>query len=241
MFTGALGNYRYAVLFYNQKTESFLQAHAVFFEHLIGSYHQLVYDNTRVAVKKFVGPSEKEPTESLLKLSLYYGFDFRFCNAKSGWEKGHVERSVEYVRRKAFSFQDEFDFILKAQEYLAQVCEHLNSKPQAANNNKSALEILEEERAFLLPHLPPYDSARTAELRVDKYSTVCIDNCHYSVPDRYVEEFIFAKIYPKHIKCYYNSRLIAEHEKNTVTNSGVYKFNTTKKHSKKSPVHLQEA
>ncbi|WP_240503538.1 hypothetical protein [Natranaerobius trueperi] len=102
MFTSALGNYRYAVLFYNQKTESFLQAHAVFFEHLIGSYHQLVYDNTRVAVKKFVGLSEKEPTESLLKLSLYYGFDFRFCNAKSGWEKGHVERSVEYCQKKSF-------------------------------------------------------------------------------------------------------------------------------------------
>ena len=200
VFTSAFGNYRFAVLFYNQKTESFLEAHKAFFEHLKGSYHQLVYDNTRVAVKRFVGPSEKEPTESLLKLSLYYGFDFRFCNAESGWEKGHVERSVEYVRRKAFSFQDEFESILKAQEYLDKVCEQLNSRPQAANNNKSALEILEGEKGFLLPHFPPYDTARTAELRVDKYSTVCIDNCHYSVPDRYVGEFIFAKIYPKHIQ-----------------------------------------
>lgn len=53
----------------------------------------------KVAVKRFVGRQEKEPTEALLKLSTYYGFAFRFCN---GNEKGHVERSVEYIRRKAF-------------------------------------------------------------------------------------------------------------------------------------------
>lgn len=41
-----------------------------------------------VAVKNFVGLSEKEPTDSLLKLSIYY--DFRFCNAYAGNEKGHV-------------------------------------------------------------------------------------------------------------------------------------------------------
>ncbi|MGI5876234.1 MAG: hypothetical protein ACOX6X_05385 [Dethiobacteria bacterium] len=49
----------------------------------------MVYDNTRVVVKKFVGPSEKEPTEALIKLSLYYGFNYRFCNVQAGWEKGN--------------------------------------------------------------------------------------------------------------------------------------------------------
>ena len=57
----------------------------------------------RLVIKKFVGRNEKEPTEALLKLSLYYRFNFRFCNVRSGNEKGHVERSVEVIRRKAFS------------------------------------------------------------------------------------------------------------------------------------------
>ncbi len=47
---------------------------------------------------------------------------------------------------------------------------------------------------YLLPRLPKYDTARIAELRVDKYSTVCIDTCRYSVPDQYVGEFLFVKI-----------------------------------------------
>jgi len=54
----------------------------------------MVYDNMKVAVKRFVG-TEKEPIEGLLQLSIYYGFRYRFCNVRSGNEEGHVERSVE--------------------------------------------------------------------------------------------------------------------------------------------------
>ena len=144
VFASAKGNYRYSKLFYNQKTESFLESHASFFERVNGVYHLMVYDNTKVVVKKFVGPSEKEPTEALLKLSLYYGFNYRFCNTQAGWEKGHVERSVEYVRRKAFSQRDEFTTIEEAQNYLETVCDRLNQRKQA-DTGKSALNILKEE------------------------------------------------------------------------------------------------
>ncbi|MGB9856479.1 MAG: hypothetical protein ACPLKS_08095 [Caldisericum exile] len=40
----------------------------------------------KVAVRKFVGFSEKETAEGLLKLSIYYGFKFRFCNISKGNE-----------------------------------------------------------------------------------------------------------------------------------------------------------
>ena len=212
VFTSACGNYRYAVLFCNQKTESFLEAHGLFFEQIKGAYHFMVYDNTRVAVKRFVGPSEKEPTEALLKLSLYYGFNFRFCNFNAAWEKGHVERSVEYIRRKAFSHKDEFSSLHEAQQYLEEVCNSLNLQKQD-KGEKTAMDILEEERQHLLPWLPKYDAARTAELRVDKYSTICIDSCHYSVPDYLVKDFVFVKIYTTHICCYYNSQEVARHNR----------------------------
>ena len=53
----------------------------------------------KVSVKRFVGPGEKAPTEALLQLSGYYGFNFRFCNVRRGNEKGNVERSVDKVKR----------------------------------------------------------------------------------------------------------------------------------------------
>lgn len=101
VFTAVMSNYRYAILFHRQDTETFLQAHVLFFEHVGGVFHTMVYDNMRVAIRRFVGLTEKEPTEALLKLSAYYQFHFRFCNVDRGIEKEHVERSVELVRRKA--------------------------------------------------------------------------------------------------------------------------------------------
>lgn len=77
----------------------------------------MVYDNARVMVAKFVGHSEKEPTEDLLKLSLYYGFRFRFTNTYQAHEKGPVERSVEYLRRKIFSKGDTLASLSEACAY----------------------------------------------------------------------------------------------------------------------------
>lgn len=212
-FTSAKGNFRYARLFTKQDTACFNEAHALFFEHIGGVYRTLVYDNMKVVVKKFVGKTEKEPTENLLKLSIYYGFNFRFCNIRAGNEKGHVERSVEYIRRKAFAFKDSFNSLEEANAYLEEVCFNLNNKPQKVNNNQTAIEIFNEEKEWLLPQMPMYDAARTVEPRVDKYSTVVVDSCHYSVPDNHVGKIVFVKVYSNKIYCYHEGQKIAEHNR----------------------------
>jgi len=81
-----------------------------------GVYNQMVYDNMRVAVAKFVGKYEKEPTKALLRLRCHYQYSHRFCNAYRGNEKGHVEQSVEYIRRKALGLTDSFESIELAQK-----------------------------------------------------------------------------------------------------------------------------
>ena len=92
----------------------------------------MVYDNMCVAVRKFVRLTEKESTTALTELSIYYGFKYRFCNICSGNEKGHVERSVEYVRRKVFSGLecDKFDTLAEANKFLFRECMKLNAKHQ---------------------------------------------------------------------------------------------------------------
>jgi transcriptional regulator with XRE-family HTH domain len=96
LFTTAKGSYHYARLYENQKMENFLHIHVEAFNKIGGIHREIVYDNMKQAVKKFVGKNEKEATEDLIKLSLYYGFKYRFCNIKSGNEKGHVERFEKY-------------------------------------------------------------------------------------------------------------------------------------------------
>ena len=211
VFTTARGDYRFGNLYENQKTEAFLDTHASFFEKAGGVYQEMVYDNARVQVSRFVGRVEKEPTEALLKLSIYYGFCFRFTNTYQAHEKGHVERSVEYLRRKIFSKRDEFSSIEEARQYFKRELEKLNTKPR--KDTKSAQEILQEERGYLLPLPPRYDTARITEARVDKYACITVDSNHYSVPDHLVGKFVFIKIYPDWIIGYHHAQKIASHKR----------------------------
>ncbi|MBA7527364.1 hypothetical protein ES705_19540 [subsurface metagenome] len=211
VFTTARGDYRFGDLYHNQKTEAFLDTNASFFTEVGGVYKEMVYDNARVMVARFVGKSEKEPTEALLKLSIYYGFHFRFTNTYQAHEKGHVERSVEYIRRKIFSKRDEFSSLEEARQYFKRELKGLNTKPR--KNAKSAEEILQEERNYLLPLPPRYDTARITEARVDRYACITVDGNHYSVPDDLVGKFVFIKIYPDRIICYHDEEKIASHKR----------------------------
>ena len=103
VFSSAYGNHRFARLYRTQDTAAFQESHVDYFAYCKGVYRTVVYDNMKVAVADFVGPTEKEPTAALLELSSYYGFSFRFCNVRRGNEKGHVERSVDIVRHRAFT------------------------------------------------------------------------------------------------------------------------------------------
>jgi hypothetical protein len=197
----------------------------------------------KVAVARFVSKTEKEPTEDLLKLSMYYGFKYRFCNARRGNEKGHVERSVEYVRRKVFSKKDSFETLEEANKYLEEELRRLNSKPQKHNENKSAKEFLEEELPHLIELAPSYDISRVVELRVNKYSVISIDENKYSVPDSLVGKFVTAKIYPNNILVYHENELVAEHIRSFGANTWDIKIehylNTLKK--KPGAIHRSTA
>lgn len=213
VFTPAMSNYRYAILFHRQNTESFLQAHVLFFEHVGGIFHTMVYDNMRVAIRRFVGPSEKEPTEALLKLSVYYQFHFRFCNVARGNEKGHVERSVEFVRRKAFSGNDRYPSVEAANVWLAGTCKRLNTRFNRDNQGKRSIDLLEVEKKRLARVPPPFDCGHLEQCRVDKYSVITYGTNRYSVPDHLVGRVIDVKVYPEQLHCYHDNRKVCQHER----------------------------
>lgn len=213
VFTPAKSNYRYSMVFKNQDTTAFQESHAEFFEHCKGNHKTMVYDNMRVAIKKFVGLHEKEPTKALTELSIYYGFTFRFANIACGNEKGHVERSVEYVRRRVFSKPgcDKFDSLEDVNRYLAEECMRLNSKP--IYNGTIPFEVFKEEQKHMLPHLPKFESCIYSDGRVNKYSTIMICQNHYSVPDTLVGKMVDVKTYTNRIIVYHDNSIVATHKR----------------------------
>lgn len=153
----------------------------------------MVYDNMRVAVKSFVG-GDKKPTEALMKMSGFYCFEYRFCNVRAGWEKGHVERSVEYVRRKAFCLTDHFGDIHSAQEHLNRVCMQVNNE-QGSLSTAEKTSRLEADLSSLKPFPGNLGCFEVYEYIVDKWSTISMKNVHYSVPDSLVGEKVHVKVY----------------------------------------------
>lgn len=200
VFTSAKNNVRIAFLYRREDTQAFVDAHVRLFEITKGVFKTMVYDNMKVAVARFVGPHEKEATEALKKLSLFYGFNYRFCNIYSGNEKGHVEKSVDVVRRKAFSRCIDFTF--------EDARQHLEKTLLVHNGDR-----LEEERSYLLPYPGRYENADIRECFVDKYSTIAYLSNRYSVPDHLVGRYVCLKAYIDEIIILHGNEKIAAHKR----------------------------
>ncbi len=214
VFTSSYSNYRYARLYHRQDSLAFMESHISFFKYTDGFvYKELVYDNMRVAVSRFVGKHEKEPTTALLQLKGHYHFSHRFCNFYRGNEKGHVERSVEYVRRKAFALKDDFEADEQAQQHLLTIIDKLNETRQQLTG-KTASEMFLEEKAIMPVVAEPLNCWDIEQLRVDKYSTFSYRTNRYSVPDNLVGLFIDAKIFSHKLEVYYDNKLLAVHTRN---------------------------
>ncbi|MDP1810053.1 MAG: hypothetical protein Q8K66_01520 [Sediminibacterium sp.] len=212
VFTSAFSNYRYAMLFKHQDSLAFKEAHICFYDHIGGVYQQMVYDNMRVAIAKFVGKTEKIPTEGLLQLSRWYQYQWRFCNTAKGNEKGHVERSVEYIRRKVFGFKDGFKTFVEAQSYLLSRVVELNERPATGMPDSAAVK-LELERKGLSAHPGRMECYAGENHKVDKYSTICFGTNRYSVPDHMIGKMVFAKIYSQWIKIYDSNSALCQHNR----------------------------
>ena len=211
-FTAAYSNYRYGDLYSRQDTLAYMESHNDFVGHVGGVFHEMVYDNMRVAIAKFVGRYEKQPTRALTGLAGWYHFRWRFCNVQRGNEKGHVERTVEVVRRKAFSDRDTFETVDEARIHLAATFDRLNDLP-CPQRGKSPRQLLEEERSRLWKNPGTMECYLVDCLKVDKYSTFSFGTNKYSVPDYLVGRMVEVKAYANQLKVYYNNLQVCRHER----------------------------
>lgn len=196
------GNFRWCYLYDNCKKEIFLDSHVRFFKMIGGVYKEIVYDNMRNVVTKFIGKNEKELNEDLVKMSIYYGFEINVTNAFSGNEKGYVEGSVKYLRNKIFAENYKFISEEAAIEYMESQLIKLNENSQ-----------IEEEKKHLKIAKPPLELANITSSVVNKYGFIQIENNFYSVPEYLVGRKVTSKIYYNKILVYSDYELICEHKK----------------------------
>ena len=212
VFTLCNSNYRFAYLFHREDTLAFMESHILFFSHLCCVPEQMVYDNMKVAVARFVTTKIKEPTVALMQLENYYGFTHRFCNVRKGNEKGHVERSVEFVRRRVFARKIDFNDIAQCNTYLLTEVEKLNAKP-IATKDCSITDLMQEERPYMHRVVYPMECSQLQTQKVDKWSTIYLNTNHYSVPEELVGERVDVKIYANKLQIFSKQLLACEHHR----------------------------
>lgn len=195
-------NFRWSFLYDNQKQLVFLDSHVRFFKMTNGVWDELVYDNMRNVVKKFLGKNEKELNDELVKLATYYGFKINVTNAFSGNEKGHVENSVKYLRNQIFAEKVKFKSFEEAEEYMNRRLFEINSKSKISS-----------ELTCLKPAPPEYEIARITTSKVDKYSFIQVECNKYSVPEYLVGYSVTTKIYHNRVLIYSNNELVCEHKR----------------------------
>jgi len=202
VFSSPGGSYRWLYLYTNQKKAVFMDSHVRFFEMLGGCHREIVYDNMRNVVSKFIGKNEKELNGDLLKMSVYYGFRINVTNCFKGNEKGHVEKSVDVLRNQIFADIWSFNSLEDAQEYAYSQLLKMNEDSQ-----------MEEEKKHLRPYRPPLELAIISEAKVNPSSLVSVDTVFYSVPEYLVGKRVIIKKYHNEIRAYAGNELVAKHKR----------------------------
>ncbi|WP_157777170.1 IS21 family transposase [Erysipelothrix larvae] len=202
VFSSPASGYRYAYLYPNQRKQVFIDAHVRFFEHSKGSWGEVVYDNMRNVVKRFITPYEKEINDDCLKLALYYNFEINLTNIRSGHEKGSVENSVKVIRNRVFAKDYKFETFEEACVHLEQTLDEINIKSS-----------IEDEKKELQPYRIPYEFADIEVYSVDKYGCIHVENNFYSVPDYLQHKRVTVKNTVNSIRIYSNHTFVYEHKK----------------------------
>ena len=202
VFCAPASKFRWLYLYTNQKRDVFMDSHVQFFAMMGGVWREIVYDNMKNVVTKFIGRNDKELSEDLVKMSMYYGFKINVTNCFSGNEKGSVEKSVDVLRSEIFAANWQFLSLDDAREYAVGRLNKLNEDSK-----------IEEEIACLLPTKPKLELAAICECKVDKSSLISVDCVKYSVPEHLVGKAVIVKKYHEKICVYAENQPVCTHRR----------------------------
>ncbi len=163
-------------------TESFQDGHVRAFEFFGAVPTRISYDNSRIAVKKFVGSRKRELTDGFLRLQSHYLFDEHFCLVRKANEKGHVENLVGYTRRNFLVPIPQVRSFAELNEHLERCCRaELTRSLRGKETTKG--QRLDEERSVMLPlKEEAFEARRVILAGANSLSLVRFDRNDYSVP-----------------------------------------------------------
>ena len=202
------------VAYPSQGHEMLFDAHTRSFGSLGGVPRRGIYDNMKTAVDKVNKGKGRTVNARFAVMCAHYLFDPDFCNVAAGWEKGIVEKNVQDSRRRIWlDAQDcQFHSFEELNAWLGQRCRALwNELTHPQYSGLSVAEVLELERAELMPVPAPFDGYVERPARVSSTCLVSVGRNRYSVPCEYAGKWVSSRLYPTRIEVVADDALIASH------------------------------
>ena len=175
-----------------------------------------IYDNMKTAVDKVLKGKGRVVNARFAVMCAHYLFDADFCNVASGWEKGRVEKNVQDSRRRIWidAARQRFGSFIELNAWLGDRCRSLWDEVRHPEHKQySVAEMLEHERAHLMPMPAPFDGYVEKPARVSSTCLVSVARNRYSVPCELAGQMVSTRLYPARMVVVAGEAIVASHER----------------------------
>ncbi|HRO64558.1 IS21 family transposase [Thermomonas sp.] len=203
------------VAYPSQGHEMLFDAHARGFAAL-GIARRGIYDNMKTAIDKVNKGKGRVVNPRFAVMCAHYLVDADFCNVASGWEKGIVEKNVQDSRRRVWieAGKRRWGSFEELNAWLGARCRELWQEIRHPEHEAFSIgEMLEHERAQLMPMTAPFDGYVEKPARVSSTCLVSVARNRYSVPCELAGQMVSTRLYPARVKIVIDERIVADHER----------------------------
>ena len=201
----------------NEAQESFTDGHVRAFERFDGAPRRVRYDNLKTAVVKILRGRDRTENERFIALRSHYGFESFFCEPgiDGAHEKGGVEGDIGRFRRNHLTPVPAFDTLGELNVFL-ECCDTddgqrwVTGRGSGAGECVHALAAFERGALWMLPR-EPFSAVTRLAARVDTKARVCVRQCFYSVPARYVGQRVTIELGAETVTMTANGVTVAVH------------------------------
>ncbi len=204
------------VAYPSQGHEMLFDAHTRSFAALGGIARRGIYDNMKTAVDKVKKGKGRVVNARFAVMCAHYLFDADFCNVASGWEKGVVEKNVQDSRRRIWieAGNQRFGSFAELNAWLGSRCRALWEEVRHPEHKQfSVAEMLEHERARLMPMPEAFDGYVEKPARVSSTCLVAVARNRYSVPCELVGQMVSTRLYPARVVVVADDVIVAGHDR----------------------------
>jgi hypothetical protein len=185
------------------------------FAHFSGVPVRIRYDNLKPAVVRVLRGRDRVESERFIALRSHYGFDSFFCiPGKDGaHEKGGVEGEIGRFRRRHLVPLPTVDSLAELNAMIASADAADDSRVITGRPVTVAVAFTAERPVLMALPVEGFDPARQVTARVDNRARVCLRQCYYSVPARFVGRRLAVRLSATTVEVCDGSTVVARHER----------------------------